>query len=524
MKSNSNVFNPLKNFKSDIPSSIVVFLVAMPLCLGIALASGAPLYAGLISGIIGGIVVGSISGSHTGVSGPAAGLAVVVFNAIAELGSFELFLVAIIIAGIIQIIIGLIKGGVIAYYFPSSVIMGMLSGIGIIIFLKQLPHAFGDDRDTEGDLEFFQADGQNTFSEIWNMFDYVSLGAIVITVISLFILLIWESTYFKKNKILQLIPGPLMAVIVGILLSLTFEGSELFYLRPDQMVKIPLSGDFSGFINNFTFPDFSALYQSKTYTIAAVIAVVASLETLLCVEAADKIDPHKRITPSSRELIAQGVGNVFAGFIGGLPITQVIVRSSANVQSGSKTKASTIFHGGLIFVSILLIPNILNLIPLATLAAILLIVGFKLSKPSVYKKLYSQGREQFVPFITTVLGIIFTDLLIGLAMGVIVAIFFILYNNYTHAYSIKNYKEEEGDHEVIHIELAQELTFFNKASMIKILEGIPAHSKVIIDATSTTFIHFDVSEIIQNFIINSYERDIDLKLLGTLSDVKTKLK
>jgi MFS superfamily sulfate permease-like transporter len=279
MKSNSNVFHPLKNFKSDIPSSIVVFLVAMPLCLGIALASGAPLFSGLIAGIIGGTVVGYLSGSHTGVSGPAAGLAVVVLNSITELGSFELFLVAVVLAGIIQIILGLVKGGVIAYYFPSSIIMGMLSGIGIIIFLKQIPHAIGDDRDAEGDLEFIQKDGENTFSEIWNMFDFMSPGAVIITVVSLIILLLWETKFIKKTKVLNLIPGPLVAVITGILLGVNFLGSSLLSLRPDQMVSIPIPKNFDGFINNFTFPDFSALSDPKIYTIALVIAVGASLET-----------------------------------------------------------------------------------------------------------------------------------------------------------------------------------------------------------------------------------------------------
>lgn len=520
MKSNSNIFHPLKNFKQDIPSSIVVFLVAMPLCLGIALASGAPLYSGLIAGIIGGIVVGYFSGSHTGVSGPAAGLAVVVLNSITELGSFELFLVAVVLAGIIQIILGLVKGGVIAYYFPSSIIMGMLSGIGIIIFLKQLPHAFGDDRDAEGDMEFFQADGENTFSEIWNMVDFISPGAVIITLVSLMILLLWESIYIKKIKILQLIPGPLVAVITGILLGVSFQDSDWLSLRSDQMVSIPIPENFEGFINNFTFPDFSAFSNVKIYSIAMVIAVVASLETLLCVEAADKLDEHKRITPSSRELIAQGIGNVISGLIGGLPITQVIVRSSANIQSGARTKTSTIIHGILILISIILVPRLLNLIPLATLAAILLIVGYKLSKPSVYKTMYAQGREQFVPFIVTIVGIIFTDLLIGLALGLAVAVFFILYNTYKFSFRIKEYTEEGNG--VIHIELAQELTFFNKANMIKVLEEIPANSKVIIDASNTTFIHFDVLEIIKNFLINADERNIDLELLGSLSGTKVR--
>ena len=507
-----------KNLHRDLPSSLVVFLVALPLCLGIALASGTPLFSGIIAGIVGGIVVGIISGSHTGVSGPAAGLAVVVFNAIATLGSFELFLVAVVLAGVFQIVIGLLKGGIIAYYFPTSVITGMLSGIGIIIFLKQIPHAFGDDRDAEGNLNFFQQDGENTISEIWNMFEFLSPGAMIITTVSLLILLIWDSQYVNKYKLLRLIPGPLLAVIAGIFLNVIFENSSMFGLRSDQMVVIPLSQGFDGFISNFTTPDFSGLGNSQVYITALVIAVVASLETLLCVEASDKLDRHHRSTPTNRELIAQGTGNILSGLIGGLPITQVIVRSSANIQSGARTKTSAIFHGIFIFISILLIPDLLNMIPLATLAAILFIIGFKLAKPSVFRIMYSQGKEQFVPFLVTVLGIIFTDLLTGLGLGLCVAIFFILQNLYKSSYKIKNVIDEGK--ETIRIELAQELTFFNKARMLKTLDNIPDNSKVIIDGTKTSFIHFDVQEILENFLASTQERNIDLKLVELFLDRK----
>lgn len=502
----------IKNLHHDLPASLVVFLVALPLCLGIALASGAPLFAGIIAGIVGGIVVGTISGSHTGVSGPAAGLAVIVLNSITELGSFELFLVAVVLAGFIQIGMGILKGGIIAYYFPNSIIMGMLSGIGIIIFLKQLPHAVGDDRDTEGDLSFFQQDGENTFTEILHMFDYLSPGAIIITVLSLLILIMWETKYFKQNKILRLIPGPLLAVITGIGLNVLFGKIGALSLRPDQMVTIPISDGFSGFVNNITLPGFSALSNSQIYITALVIAVVASLETLLCVEASDKLDKHHRSTPTNRELIAQGVGNVVSGLIGGLPVTQVIVRSSANIQSGARTKVSAIFHGMLLFVSILLVPKMLNMIPLATLAAILFIVGYKLAKPSVFKVIYSQGKEQFVPFMVTILGIIFTDLLTGLGLGLCVAVFFILQNNYKSSYKIKNIVDEGQD--TIHIELAQELSFFNKAKVLKTLDGIPDNSKVIIDASQTSYIHFDVQEILKDFLESTEERNIESKLIG----------
>ncbi|MCP4456937.1 MAG: SulP family inorganic anion transporter [Cytophagales bacterium] len=504
----------LRNLKYDFPSSLVVLLVALPLCLGIALASGAPLFSGIIAGIIGGVVVGFVSGSHTGVSGPAAGLAVVVLNAITELGSFELFLVAIILAGVIQIILGILKGGIIAYYFPSSVISGMLAGIGIIIFLKQLPHAFGDDRDVEGDLEFFQKDGENTFSEIWNMFDYVSAGAIIITIVSLAILLLWESRYIKKNQILQFVPGPLLAVMSGVFLNAAFRDTTL-KLKPDQVVNIPIMDGLNGFISNLSHPDFSALFAAEVYITAVVIAVVASLETLLCVEASDKLDRHHRSTPVNRELIGQGIGNILSGLVGGLPVTQVIVRSSANIQSGARTKTSAITHGMLILICVILIPSILNMIPLATLAAILFIVGYKLARPVIFKTMYKQGKEQFVPFIVTVTGIIFTDLLVGLGLGLGVAIVFILYNQYVSTYKmsrvVKNGKEN------ILLELSQDLTFFNKAGMLKTLDSIPDNSEVIIDASNTNYIHYDVQEILEDFLRSTKERNIDLNLVELFS-------
>ncbi len=505
-----NKFHPLKNLKSDIPASIVVFLVALPLCLGIALASGAPLYSGLIAGIIGGIVVASISGSPAGVSGPAAGLAVIVLGAIQDLGSFEIFLMAVVIAGVVQLIMGFLKGGIIAYYFPSSVIMGMLSGIGIIIFIKQIPHAFGYDQVPEGELSFFQSDGENTFSELIKMLDYISPGAIIITAVSLAILLIWETKGMKKQKIFQLIPGPLVAVVCGILLTQFFETLPNLALRGDQRVNVPLAESFSGFISNFTFPDLAALGNPQVYITALVIAVVASLETLLCVEATDKLDPYKRVTPTNRELKAQGIGNIVSGLIGGLPITQVIVRSSANIQSGGKTKASAFIHGFLILGSIIAIPHVLNLIPLSTLAAILFLVGFKLAKPSVFKKMYSQGKGQFIPFIATVIGIVFTDLLIGLGIGLVIAIFYVLFNNYHITHFTQ--KENENGKDKIKIVLAQELTFINKATILRTLSDIPNDSTVEIDATNTQYMHHDIFEIIEDFRISAKERDIDLAI------------
>ena len=511
MSNTSEKLNPFKNFKSDIPSSIVVFLVALPLCLGIALASGAPLFSGIISGIIGGVVVGALSGSPLGVSGPAAGLAVIVLNAISDLGGFEIFLVAVVLAGIIQVIMGFARAGIIAYYFPSSVIYGMLAGIGILIVFKQIPHAFGYDKDPEGDMEFFQSDSQNTFTEIWNMLDYISPGVLIVTLISLVILIGWQTKFIQKFKIPALIPAPLLAVATGIILNKLFIGNSTLEISSDHLVSLPVASSVSEFVGNFSLPDLSALSNPQVYVTAIVIAVVASLETLLCVEASDKQDDLKRVTPTNRELKAQGVGNILSGLIGGLPVTQVIVRSSANQQAGGKTKASAVIHGVLLLVSIAAIPTVLNLIPLATLAAILFVVGFKLAKPAIFKKMYNQGMGQFIPFVVTILGIVFTDLLMGIALGVIVAIFIILRNNYKIPYKVK--KHNASGQDTIRIVLSQDVTFLNKASIMKSLASIPDDTIVEIDASATQFIHFDVVEIIEDFEVNAKTRNISLKIV-----------
>ncbi len=499
------------NFKSDISSSIVVFLVAVPLCLGIALASGAPLFAGVISGIIGGIIVGMISGSALGVSGPAAGLAVIVLDAIQDLGAFPVFLAAVVVGGVIQIILGFAKAGIIGYYFPSSVIKGMLSGIGIIIFLKQIPHAFGYDADPEGDMEFFQSDGENTFTELITMLDNISPGALIIFVVAMAILILWERPFMSKIKLFEVIKGPLVAVLSGIFLNLSFAGSDL-YLDPSHMVSLPVAGSITDFFGQFTFFDPSAIFKKEVLVVGVTIAIVASLETLLSVEATDKLDPKKRITPTNRELIAQGVGNVTSGLIGGLPVTQVIVRSSANVQSGGKSKLSTILHGFLLLVSVIFIPNILNLIPLSCLAAVLILVGYKLAKPSTFKQMFKAGRSEFIPFIVTILGIIFTDLLIGIVLGLVVGIFEILYANFKKPYELSTY--EENGNTKIHIELAENLTFLSKASMIDTIAHIPDHSKVVIDASRSHYIHPDIEELINDFKKNAEYRDIELEVKG----------
>ncbi|HKK77560.1 MAG TPA: SulP family inorganic anion transporter [Saprospiraceae bacterium] len=499
------------NLKYDLPASIVVFLVALPLCLGIALASGAPLFSGIISGIVGGTIVALLSGSPLGVSGPAAGLAVIVLTAIQELGSFDVFLMAVVIAGAIQLIFGLLKAGVIGYYFPSSVIKGMLAGIGIIIFLKQIPHALGYDKDPEGDFAFMQVDGQNTFSELINMLNYISPGAVIIATLSILILILWERPFMKKLGFTNIIQGPLVVVVLGILLNSFFTGTDMA-LRGDQTVNIPVAESISGFFGQFSFPDFSQWNNSHVYVTAMTIAIVASLETLLCVEATDKLDPRKRITPTNRELVAQGVGNMVAGFIGGLPVTQVIVRSSANIQSGGRSKASAFIHGIMLLVSAMAIPSLLNKIPLASLAAILFLVGYKLAKPSLFRTMYKMGKTQFIPFIVTIVGIVFTDLLIGIGMGMAVAIVQLLWNNYKVPYHFdpKDYKEGEP----IFIKLAEDVSFLNKASIQKTLEEIPENSHVIIDASKAKTIHPDILEIFADFEEKTIERNIRAEIRG----------
>ena len=519
MHTNRNNLNPFKHLKKDIPASIVVFLVALPLCLGIALASGAPPLSGIIAGIIGGIVVGSFSGSPLGVSGPAAGLAVIVYNAINDLGSFEIFLVAVILAGVIQILMGILRAGIIAYYFPSSVIHGMLAGIGILIFLKQIPHAFGYDVDPEGDFAFLQKDNENTFSELVNMLNYVSPGVMIITAVSLFILIFWQTKIIQKSKVLSLIPGPLLAVIAGVVLTKLFEGNA-YEISKDHLVSLPVASSTEEFFGNFTLPEFSALKNPQVYITAVVIAIIASIETLLCVEASDKQDDLKRVTPTNRELRAQGIGNIISGFIGGLPVTQVIVRSSANQQAGGRTKASSIMHGFLLLISIITIPFVLNMIPLATLAAILLVVGFKLAKPALFSKMFKQGWGQFLPFIITIIGILLTDLLMGIALGIVVAIFIILRNNFKVPFELTG-NVIEGDKKQYVITLSEDVTFLNKASVLKTLSQIPDNSHVKIDALKSQFVHHDVIEIIEDFAVNAATRNIDLSVVG-LDEKKSK--
>lgn len=497
--------------KADLPASIVVFLVAVPLCLGIALASGAPMFSGIIAGVVGGVVVGALSGSQLGVSGPAAGLAVIVFAAIATLGSFETFLLAVVIAGLLQLAMGFARAGVIGYYFPSSVIKGMLTGIGLTIILKQLPHAVGYDVDPEGNLDFAQAGGENTLSAIGHMFSFLQPGALVVAIVSLALLVLWERPFVKRFKASLWIQGPLVAVVAGIVLNEVFKAtSPTLAISSSHLVQIPITeGGLSGFLGLITTPDFSQLSNPAVYTTAITLAVVASLETLLCVEATDKLDPHKRVTPTDRELKAQGVGNVVSGLLGGLPLTQVIVRSSANIQSGGQTKLSAILHGVLLLLAVVSIPALMNRIPLAVLAAILIVVGYKLAKPALFRAMYAQGPFQFVPFMVTVVGILATDLLIGIGLGLGVAIFFVLLNNYNNPFFV-----DRDPSDAVRIELSEDVSFLNRAAMLRALAAVPPGAKVVIDASHSMNVDLDVYEIIKDFEQRAALEDIDLELIG----------
>lgn len=508
-----------KHIKNDLPASIVVFFVALPLCLGIALASGAPLFSGLIAGIVGGILVGTLSGSQIGVSGPAAGLAAIVLAAIATLGSFENFLLSVVLGGAIQIAFGILRAGVIGYYFPSSVIKGMLTGIGIIIILKQIPHFFGYDVDPEGDFGFFQVDGENTFSALFSTVENVSLGATLIACISLGILLFWDMVLSKKAKIFQLVQGPLVVVVVGIIFYLATRSSESLAISAEHLVSVPTPDSVSSFFGQFSMPNFGAIVNPQVWLTAFTIALVASLETLLCVEATDKLDPEKRVTPTNRELIAQGTGNIVSGMIGGLPITQVIVRSSANIQSAAKTKLSAIMHGIFLLIFVMMVPGLLNMIPLSVLAAILFTVGYKLAKPVLFKKMYDLGWKQFLPFTVTVLGIIFTDLLVGIGMGLAVGIIIILIKSYQNSHFLHK-EQAEGGPGRVKMTLAEEVTFFNKGAILKELDNLPEGSYLEIDVSKTRYLDHDIIEILDDFSHKAKLRNITIKVVSKSGEVE----
>lgn len=502
------------HIKSDFPAGIVVFLVALPLCLGIALASGAPFFSGLIAGIIGGLVIAFFSNSQLSVSGPAAGLAAIVYASIQEMGAFETFLLAVVFAGIVQFVLGVIRAGSIANYFPSSVIKGMLTAIGIIIILKQIPHAFGYDKDAEGDMAFLQTDGNNTFSELLNAVSRIDLGATIITLLSIGILILWEKNKFLRTR-LKLLPGGLVVVFGAVLLNEAWgaAGSSLAVTKTEHLVNVPVAASFSEFFGLFTLPDFSQILNPQVYIIGLTIAAVASIETLLCIEAVDKLDPQRRRTSTNQELIAQGIGNTVSGLIGGLPITSVIVRSSANVNAGAKSKLSAIIHGFLLLACTGLIPVILNRIPLAALAGILLMVGYKLAKPSLFRQMYAGGKFQFVPFIVTVVAIVFTDLLVGVGIGLGVSTLALLYHNYKNSYFF--HKEQYHEGEIIHIHLSEEVSFLNKASIKLTLDHLPENAHVVIDASSSQYIDFDVLEEIKEFIdVKAPRKNIKCRTVG----------
>ncbi len=502
---NSGLF---ANLNCDFPAGIAVFLVSIPLSLGIALAAGAPLFSGLIAGIVGGIIVAPLSGSSLGISGAAAGLAVIMSTAISELG-FNAFLLAVVFAGIMQMIMGLAKAGVIAYYFPSSVINGMLSGIGIIIFLKQIPHATGYDRDYEGDLTFFQIDSFSSFSELSHMLGFISPVAILIATISLITLILWEQPFMKKQRFFQLFQGVLVAIVTGVLSNQTLQ---YFYpelaLSGNHLVMIPVLKNAGDFFSQLHYPDFSQFNNPAIYLAALTLALVASLETLLSVEAIDKLDAYKRVTPTNRELIVQGIGNISSGLLGGLPLTQVIVRSSINIQSGAKTKASGFIQGLLMLLTVIFIPAVLNKIPLASLAAILMVVGYKLARPDVFKTMYKAGMNHFVPFCATILGLVFTDMLTGMGIGLIVALFSILLENYKSAFYFN--KSHIGNKTILR--LSEHVSFLNKANIKQTLEQLSNNSEIIIDATRSKYIDYDVFEIIENFKIEAQRKNIKLTI------------
>lgn len=498
-----------ENLKNDLPAGMVVALVALPLCLGIALASGAPLFSGIIAGIVGGIVVGALSGSQLSVSGPAAGLTVIVLNAIESLGAFESFLLAVFLAGLIQFILGMLKAGIIGHFFPSSVIKGMLSAIGLILILKQIPHALGDDRDYEGDESFYQPDGENTFTEIIMALQNIDKGALLISMIAIAILILWERPFMRKQKWTNVIPGPLVAVAWGIFANAVLFRQFLpdFVLSSKHLVTLPISSSVSEFLGFLTAPDFSQLLNVNVYITAFTIAIVASLETLLSLDAVDKLDPYKRIASTNQELKAQGTGNMVSGLLGGLPVTAVIVRSTANISSGGQTKVSAVFHGLLLAMSVIFFPGFLNMIPLSALAAVLLLVGYKLSKPSIFKGLYAKGTSQFLPFLITILAILFTDLLIGITIGIVVGLYYVVRANLHQAITL----QELGPDNFV-ITLEKDVSFLNKAFLRKTLRGIPPNSHVVFDETESIFIDEDILETIEDFKKTAINDGISIKV------------
>ncbi len=497
----------LGSLGSDFPASVVVFLIALPLCLGIALGSGAPSFSGIIGGIVGGIVIGMLSGSQLSVSGPAAGLTAIVAVAIGKLQVFEAFLVAVVIGGILQVILGYIKAGILGDYIPSGVIKGMLAAIGLILILKQVPHLVGYEADFHGDETFEQKDGKNTFSELFYSFKNILPTALIIGVISILLQILWDKVLAKKAKFFKLVPSPLIVVLIGVAINEWLKSSRPEWaLGASHLVSIPIASTPGEFFSFFTFPDFSHLGNITVWTTALTIAIVASLETLLNIEASDELDPYKRVTPTNRELKAQGVGNLVSGLIGGLPLTSVIVRTSANVNAGAKTKMSAILHGMLLLLCVAMIPSVLNLIPYSSLAAILIYTGYKLTKPSLYADFYRKGWEQFLPFVITVVAILLTDLLIGILIGCCVGMFFVMRSNFKSAVFVVN-----DDNKYL-FRLRKDVSFLNKPIIKRKLEQVPEESYVLIDAARADFIDKDVVEVIEDFMKHAPLKDIKVEL------------
>ncbi|MEP7231037.1 MAG: SulP family inorganic anion transporter [Ginsengibacter sp.] len=497
----------LKNFGADMSASVVVFLVALPLCLGIALGSGAPMFAGIIGGIVGGIVIGSLSGSSLSVSGPAAGLTVVVATAILKLPSFEAFLLAVVIAGVFQVLLGFFKAGIIGDYIPSSVIKGMLAAIGLILILKQIPHLIGYDANFEGDDSFIQANKENTFSSLIESLRQSAPLAIIIGVISLLIQIVWDKFLVKKAKVFQMIPAPLVVVVSAVLINMLFINSgHSWSLQNGHLVAIPVANSVNDFVTFFKFPSFEFLFDRNVWITAFTIGLVASLETLLSIEAADELDPYKRVTPTNRELKAQGIGNICSGLIGGLPLTSVIVRTSANVNAGAKSKVSAIMHGLFLLLSVALIPNFLNLIPLSALAAVLIYIGFKLAKPAIFKAFYKKGFDQFLPFVITIAAILFTDLLSGIIIGIAAGLFFSFRSNFKASVFVVH------DSNKYLFRLRKDVSFLNKPILKNKLEEVPADSFVLIDALRADFIDRDVIEVINDFIKHAHLKNIKVEI------------
>ncbi|MFP5385338.1 MAG: SulP family inorganic anion transporter [Bacteriovoracia bacterium] len=493
-------------WKYDLKSSLVVFLVALPLCLGIALASGAPLASGLLAGMVGGIVVGALSDSSLSVSGPAAGLTVIVAAAISDFGSFNIFTLSVFFAGLIQVLFSFANGGSIGDYFPTSVIKGMLAAIGLILILKQFPHAVGYDADYFGDESFYQIDGQNTFSEILMAIKSTHTGSIIVAFISFVIILLWEKLALQGKTFFQLVPGPLIAVIVSIITNELFKFAPALLITDKHLVQLPFAGGFDQLVAGLSGPDWSSLTNKKVYITALVIAIVASIESLLSVEAADKLDEQGRVSSKNRELFAQGVGNTICGLIGALPVTAVIVRTSANITAGARSKLSTVLHGFWLIGCVVAIPHVLNLIPLSCLAVILILVGYKLTKPALIKSMYQRGWNQFVPFAVTILAILFTDLLVGIMIGMVVGFYFVIRSSVHKSVVMVN----EGNHYLIRF--YKDVSFLQKGTLTRMLLDIPAHSSVVIDGSRSVFVDDDISEIIEDFMKRARSSDIAVEL------------